>query len=112
MNDEDVFVQLITNPFTRASVRVDYHWLRLTEPRDLWYAGGGATNDRVFGFSGTPALGRRELAHLVEVALDAKLDERLSASAYYAHAFGQGVVGATFSGKDASYGYVELVFRY
>ena len=38
--------------------------------------------------------------------------ERLSASAYYAHAFGQGVVGATFAGTDASYGYVELTLRY
>jgi hypothetical protein len=112
MNNEDVFVQLSASPFPRASVRVDYHWLRLTEPRDLWYAGGGATNDDVFGFSGTPALGRRELAHLAEVALDAQLHERLSASAYYAHAFGQGVVGATFRGKDASYGYLELTFRY
>ncbi len=112
MNNEDVFVQLIANPFTRVSVRADYHWLRLTEPRDLWYAGGGATNDHVFGFSGTPAGGRRELAHLVEIALDVKLHTRLSASAYYAHAFGQGVVGATFSGNDASYGYLELTFRY
>ncbi len=112
MNDEDVFVQLIANPFTRASVRVDYHWLRLTEPRDLWYGGGGATNDRVFGFSGIPALGRRELAHVVEVALDAKLHERVAANAYYGHAFGQGVVGATFDGKDGSYGYVEVILRY
>jgi len=112
MNNEDVFVQLIASPFPRASVRADYHWLRLTEPHDLWYAGGGATNDHVFGFSGTPTHGRRELAHLVEIAFDVKLHERMSAAAYYGHAFGQGVVGATFSGKDASYGYVELTLRY
>jgi hypothetical protein len=112
MNDEDVFAQLIATPFTWASVRADYHWLRLTDSHDLWYAGGGATNDHVFGFSGTPAHGRRELAHVVEVACDLKLHERVSAAAYYGHAFGQGVVGATFSGKDASYGYVELTVRY
>ena len=112
MNNEDVFVQLIANAFTRASVRADYHWLRLTESRDLWYAGGGATNDRVFGFSGTATRGRRELAHLVDMAVDVKLTDRLAANVYYAYAFGQGAVGATFSGKDASYGYVELIFRY
>ncbi len=112
MNNEDVFVQLIANAFSRATVRADYHWLRLTEPRDLWYAGGGATNDHVFGFSGIPTHGRRELAHVVDMAFDVKLSDHLSASAYYAHAFGQGVVGATFSGKDASYGYLELIFRY
>lgn len=112
MNNEDVFAQLIANPFDGATIRVDYHWLRLTERRDLWYAGGGATNDTLFGFSGTPARGHRELAHMVDVAFDVKLAERLSATAYYAHAFGQGVVGATFSGKDASYTYLEMTLRY
>ena len=112
MNNEDVFVQVMASPHRRVSVRTDYHWLRLTESRDLWYAGGGATNNRVFGFAGTPSNGRRELAHLVELALDVKLHDRVSATAYYAHVFGQGVVGATFSGKDASYGYLELTFRY
>jgi Alginate export len=112
MNDEDVFAQLIATPTSRSSLRVDYHWLRLTEPHDLWYSGGGATNDHVFGFAGVPAAGHRELAHLVDVALDVKLHERLSASAYYGHAFGQDVVGATFSGRSANYGYVELTFRY
>ncbi len=112
MNDEDVFVQLLATPLPRVSVRADYHWLRLTEPHDLWYGGGGATNDHVFGFSGIPANGHRELAHLVELACDVKLHERVSVNAYYGHAFGQGVVGATFSGKDASYAYVELSLRY
>ena len=112
MNDEDLFAQLIAEPFARASLRVDYHWLRLTEGRDLWYAGGGATNDDVFGFSGIAAHGRRELAHVIECGIDVQVVERLSASAYYAHAFGQGVVGATFAGTDASYGYVELTLRY
>jgi hypothetical protein len=112
MNDEDVFVQLIATVLTRATVRIDYHWLRLTEARDLWYAGGGATNDHVFGFSGISAEGRRELAHVVEGAIDVKLHNRVTATAYYAHAFGQGVVGATFSGTDANYGYAEVTFRY
>ncbi len=112
MNDEDLFVQMIANRFGRATVRADYHWLRLTEPHDLWYSGGGATNDRVFGFAGIPANGHRGLAHVVEGGVDVKVYERLSASAYYAHAFGQGVVGATFSGRSANYGYVELTLRY
>ena len=112
MNGDDVFAELLLKPHARVGIRADYHWLRLTEARDLWYSGGGATNDRLFGFAGTPSGGRRELAHLVDVAIDVKLHERVSASVYYAHAFGQGVVGATFAGKDADYAYVELTLRY
>lgn len=112
MNDEDLFVQLLATAFDRANIRLDYHWLRLTESRDLWYSGGGATNERIFGFAGVPAQGHRDLAHVVELAVDVKVLDQVTVSAYYAHAFGQGVVGATFSGTDANYGYVELTFRY
>ena len=69
MNIQDVFAQLMLKPHPRVTVRTDYHWLRVTEGRDLWYSGGGATNDDVFGFSGIPANGRRELAHLVDVSV-------------------------------------------
>ena len=112
MNNEDLFVQLILKPHPRVTVRSDYHWLRVTEKRDLWYAGGGATNDDVFGFSGIPSGGRRELAHLVDLGITIRLHERLTAYVYYGHAFGQGVVRNTFPGKDANYGYVDLTFRY
>jgi hypothetical protein len=112
MNNEDSFVQLILKPHSRVTVRSDYHWLRVTEPRDLWYAGGGATNDDVFGFSGIPSGGRRELAHLVDLGITIRLHERLTTYLYYGHAFGQGVVRNTFPGKDANYGYVDLTFRY
>lgn len=112
MNDEDVFAELVLHPLARVGVRADYHWLRLTQARDLWYAGGGATNDRVFGFSGTPSGGRRELAHLVDVGVDVKVNDWIAVYLYYAHAFGQGVVASTFAGTDASYGYVEVTVRY
>ena len=51
MNTEDLFAQLIARPHPRLEVRTDYHWLRLSEPADLWYAGGGATNDTFFGYA-------------------------------------------------------------
>ena len=37
---------------------------------------------------------------------------RVTLSAFYAHAFGQGVVRATFAGDAADYGYLEMTFRY
>ena len=60
-------------PHARVTVRTDYHWLRVTERDDLWYSGGGATNDDIFGFSGSPAGGHRELAHLVDVSVTVSL---------------------------------------
>jgi hypothetical protein len=112
MNDADLFVQLLATAFDRANVRLDWHWLQLSDSHDLWYSGGGATNERVFGFAGVPAGGHHDLAHVAEAAVDVKVVEHLTASAYYAHAFGQSVVGATFSGRNASYGYVEMTLRY
>jgi hypothetical protein len=111
MNSDDVFAQLILRPHTRLTLRTDWHWLRVTEPHDLWYSGGGATNDDVFGFSGSPANGRRELAHLVDISASVTLIPELTLGAYYGHAFGGSVVGETFAGRDADYGFVELTYR-
>ena len=93
-------------------MRTDYHWLRLTSSKDLWYSGGGATSDQFFGFPGLPSGGSRELAHLADLAVTVSLLKQLTAYAYYGHAFGQGVVSKNFSGAGANYGYVELTFRY
>lgn len=112
MNNEDLFAQMILKPHPRVTLRADGHWLRLTEARDLWYAGGGATNDDVFGFSGIPSGRQRELAYLVDLGITVNVHERITAYAYYGHAFGQGVVKNTFAGADANYGYIELTFRY
>ena len=112
MNSQDLFAQLILKPHPRVTIRTDFHHLRLTEQNDLWYAGGGATNDDVFGFSGIPANEHRELAELVDVAVTVNILMQLTAYAYYGHAFGQGVVRATFDGAQADYGYLELTYRY
>jgi hypothetical protein len=112
MNVGDAFAQLLLRPDPRVTVRADYHWLRLSAGRDLWYSGGGAANDDVFGFAGFQAAGRRELAHVAEIGVSVALTQRLSFYGFYAHAFGQGVVDATFAGNDADYGYLELTFKY
>jgi hypothetical protein len=112
MNNEDLFVQLLATPTSRVNVRADWHWLRVSAARDLWYSGGGATNDRLFGYAGAPANGRHGLAQVLELSVDVKVHDRVSANAYYGHAFGGGVVDATFAGTSANYGYVELIVRY
>jgi hypothetical protein len=112
MNNEDLFVQLIAKPHPRLTVRGDLHRLRLTEASDLWYAGGGATNERVFGFSGIPSGGERDLAVLADLGLTLRLSQRITAYVYVGRAFGQEVVRESFAEEDATYGYLELTFRY
>ncbi len=112
MNNEDLFAQLIVRPHRRVTLRVDYHRLRLSEAADLWYAGGGATKDEVFGFSGIPSGGRRELARLADLAVTVDLAKRLTLYAYAGRAAGDDVVEASFAGRDATYAYLDLTFRY
>jgi hypothetical protein len=111
MNSSDVFTELVLRPHPRLTVRTDWHWLQVTDAHDLWYAGGGATNDDLFGFTGSPAGGRRNLAHLLDLSATVELLEQLTLGAYYGHAFGGSVVGQTFAGRDADYGFVEATWR-
>jgi len=111
MNGEDLFAQMILKPHPKVSLRRDLHRLRLTEAADLWYAGGGATNAQVFGYSGTTSGGSRLLAHLAEVSVTVTVHRKVTAYAYYGRAFAGSVVAGTFPGGDASLGYVEMTFR-
>lgn len=112
MNDEDLFASLGLRPHARVTVRTDWHRLRLGEARDLWYAGGGAQSNTVFGFTGTPAHGQRDLGNVADCTVSVALPRRLALTAYYGHAFGGAVVRRTFAGADANYGFVELAYRH
>ncbi len=111
MNSDDRFVQLILRPHQRVTVRSDFHRLRLTEAADLWYSGGGATSQQVFGFAGTPSGGRHSLARVIDASTTISLTAKVTISGYYARASGGPVVATTFPRRRARFGYVELTFR-
>jgi hypothetical protein len=112
MNLQDVFASLVLRPHPIVTLRTDYHWLRLSEGRDLWWSGGGAQKDDLFGFTGTPSGGRHDLAHLVDLSATIAVTRWLTVAGYYGHAFGGDVVGTTFAGRDVDYGFVETTLRY
>jgi hypothetical protein len=112
MNLQDVFASLILRPHELVTLRSDYHWLRVTEGRDLWYSGGGAQKENAFGYAGSPAQGRNELAQLVDLSASWAATGWMTVGCYYGHAFGGGVVSGTFAGRDADYGFVEMTLRY
>lgn len=108
MNDDDVFAELLLRPLPQMIVRADVHHLALTESADLWYSGSGANNDRLFGYSGIPSGGARELAWLVDLSIDARVLDWLGVGVYVGRGFGRSVVSATFPGRDVTYGYLEM----
>jgi len=112
MNLQDVFASLVLRPHQLVTLRADYHWLRVTEARDFWYSGGGAQNDDLFGFAGSPVHRRHDLAQVVDLSATIAVTSWMTLAGYYGHAFGGGVVGATFAGRDADYGFVETTLRY
>jgi hypothetical protein len=112
MNSSDAFLELQLRPHERVLIRSDVHWLRVTEGRDLWYSGGGATSNTFFGYAGSPADGAHVLATLADISITVVLHQRLTVEGYYGHAFGGSVVGKTFPGRDANYGLLEMTFTY
>ena len=112
MNNQDVLAQCILQPDPRLSFRLDFHWLRVNSSRDLVYSGGGATSNTFFGYTGTPANGRNELAYLTHLFLGIQATQNVLFNLFYAHAWGQGIIHSNFVGDGADYGYAEMVFTY
>ena len=113
MNSTDEFVQLMDKPAKRVALRSDLHWLQLTSARDLWYLGGGAYDNKVFGFTGRPANGSSSFASVADVSADWQATNNVALNFYYAYAQGKTVVASIYpSGRNTQYGYVEFVYHW
>lgn len=113
MNSTDGFVQAMDKPIKPLAVRADLHWLELTSAHDLWYQGGGAFDNKVFGFVGRPSNGFTSLASVADVSADWQATHSVALNFYYAYAQGKSVVKAIYpTGSNMQYGYVELVYRW
>lgn len=113
MNSTDEFVQLIDTPARQLAVRADLHWLQLTSGHDLWYQGGGAYDNKVFGFTGRPGNNATSLASLADVSADWQATKNVALNFYYAYAQGKTVVAAIYpSNRNMQYGYVEVVYHW
>ena len=112
MNSTDTFVQLVDNPIKKLEVRSDLHFLKLTSGTDFWYQGGGAFDNKVFGVTGRPGNGHNSFASLLDISSDYALTPTLALNLYYAHSYGRTVIQQIYpGGKQANFGYLELVYR-
>ena len=113
MNNTDEFVQVMDQPAKQIALRSDLHWLQLTSGHDLWYSGGGAFDNKVFGFVGHPANGATSLASVADISADWDAAKTVSLDFYYAYAWGKTVVVETFpSNPNLQFGYVEIVYHW
>jgi len=114
MNNEDAFAQFILRPRPGLMWRTDLHVLRLSEDDDLWYFGGGATRNTSqagLGYGSRPSGGKQSLMEVLETQLSYTWNDYVTTTVYYGHGFGEDVVDADFSGKDANYGYFEVTLK-
>jgi hypothetical protein len=113
MNSSDQFIQIIDNPTRKFELRSDLHFLQLTSDKDLWYQGGGAFDNNVFGFTGRPANLHHSFASVVDISSDYQLTKILAVNLYFAHSFGKSAITAIYpTHASANFGYLELVYRW
>ena len=113
MNNRDLFSSLILRPARGTSIRAEVHRLSLTRSNDLWYAGGGAFNETVFGYQGRPSGGVENLATLADIGADRAFGPLLNVGAYFGMVLGGDVVKALHpAGEDAKFLYLELTRRF
>ena len=113
MNSTDDFVQVIDKPMKQVTLRSDLHWLQLTSGKDLWYAGGGAFDNKVFGFSAHPGNGHTSFASVPDVSADWAATKNINLDFYYGYAQGKTVVAAIYpTGTNMNFGYVEFIYHW
>ncbi|GAC1644742.1 MAG: hypothetical protein NVS9B15_02030 [Acidobacteriaceae bacterium] len=113
MNGKDEFAQVMDNPTKKLDVRSDLHFLQLTSATDLWYQGGGAYDNKAFGYVGRPANYHSSFASIFDVSADFAVSNNIALSAFYAHVFGKSVIAAIYpTGHSAQYGYLEMTYRF
>jgi hypothetical protein len=116
MNSEDAFAQVSLKPHARLTLRADLHALRLSDARDLWYAGGGAFQEATFGYLGRPSGGRRSLGTLFDLSADVSVTPTTTLSFYGAGVRGGAVQAAIYpaggANPTARLFYAELTQRF
>jgi len=112
MNNRDVFGELILRPANKITVRSDIHSLRLADRNDLWYSGGGAFQPWTFGYTGRTSNGQSGLATFYDVSADYNVNTHVSIGTYFCGASGKLFVESIYPlGKNANFGFLELLFK-
>ena len=95
------------------TVSSEFHALRLSNRRDLWYQGGGVFQPWTFGYVGRATGGAQSLANLYDTSVDYRMNANTTISGYVGYASGRAVTSAIYpKGRNGAFGYLELGFRF
>lgn len=112
MNLKDAFVEFLVKPHPKVSVRTDAHQLWLSNPADLWYAGGGAFQGGTFGISGRPSGGNTGLGTLVDFSADYTVTRYTTLSFYAGGIRGGSVPAFIYPSRGAHPGALFVYFEF
>jgi len=113
MNTEDRFGALILRPHSQITISSEFHVLRLSNAKDLWYSGGGVYQPWTFGYAGRATAGKRSLGNLYDTSAEYRANRHATFTAYFGYAQGLAVMEQIYpNGKDGKFGYVEALLRF
>ena len=100
MNRRDLFAQIRLEPRTRVTLSAELHRMSLTNARDRWYSGTGATGRRgdFFGYVGRPSSGATGLGTLLQLSAEAVVTKRWTVKGSIGTVKGGPVVRGLFAG--------------
>lgn len=113
MNNIDAGTELILSPSSSVESRTTMHALWLSSSSDRWYAGGGAFNSNLFGYTARPSFGKSYLGTELDTGLSWRINQYLVLSMFTGHFFGGSVVAANFPhGRGETFGYCESIVSF
>jgi hypothetical protein len=113
VNNRDITGIMILRPHPKVSVSSEFHAMRLSNRRDLWYLGGGVYQPWTFGYVGRATSGAQSLANLYDANVDYRATQNTTITGYFGYAHGRAVTSAIYpKGKNGALGYVELMVRF
>jgi hypothetical protein len=113
MNTEETSGMLILRPHVKLTVSSEFHALRLSDANDLWYSGGGAFQPWTFGYTGRSTSGGRSLGNLYDNNVEYHVNRSVAVTAYMGYTQGLAAMEQIYpKGKDAKFGYLELMYRF
>lgn len=86
VNNRDINAALILRPHKQVTISSEFHALRLSNAKDLWYSGGGAYQPWTFGYQGRNAGGPRSLANLYDTSVEYRMKPNVTLTGYYGFA--------------------------
>jgi hypothetical protein len=113
MNNRDTFGILILRPHPKMTVSSEFHSLRLSDPNDSWYGGGGVFQPWTFGYTGRATSSRQSLGNLYDTSLEYRVNRKLTLTGYVGYTQGLAVMEQIYpKGKDGKFGYLEALYRF